>query len=254
MANTKKILVIRNDKLGDFMLAWPAFALLKQQYPDYEITALVPAYTAPMAEQCEWIDRILIDTKIRDASIKDILGLSGKIKAGHFDASISLFSEARTAIALWLAGIKTRVGPATKLAQLFLNKRLQQKRSLSLKPEYEYNLDLARYYIQLNSDICSAIPQPPYLTFDRTEIHELKHKYLDHYRIPEAAKIIIIHPGSGGSAINLSIEQYAALAQKIADQCHVFFVITCGPGEQQTAEKLSGLLAAVDHCVHQSTD
>ncbi|TPG97749.1 lipopolysaccharide heptosyltransferase family protein, partial [Haemophilus haemolyticus] len=25
----EKILVIRNDKLGDFMQAWPAFAMLK---------------------------------------------------------------------------------------------------------------------------------------------------------------------------------------------------------------------------------
>ena len=25
----KNVLVIRNDKLGDFMLAWPSFAMLK---------------------------------------------------------------------------------------------------------------------------------------------------------------------------------------------------------------------------------
>jgi hypothetical protein len=55
------ILVIRNDKLGDFMLAWPAFSLIKQQYPDARITALVPAYTQPMAELCPWIDDVIID-------------------------------------------------------------------------------------------------------------------------------------------------------------------------------------------------
>ena len=50
MSNAKSILVIRNDKLGDFMLAWPAFALLKKQYPESEITALVTAYKKDMAE------------------------------------------------------------------------------------------------------------------------------------------------------------------------------------------------------------
>ena len=45
-----KILVIRNDKLGDFMLAWPAFALLKQAKTDLKLTALVPQYTVPLAE------------------------------------------------------------------------------------------------------------------------------------------------------------------------------------------------------------
>ena len=67
MNTPKKILVIRNDKLGDFMLAWPAFSLLKKQYPDAEITALVPEYTAPLAEQCEWIDKVLIDKKEKEA-------------------------------------------------------------------------------------------------------------------------------------------------------------------------------------------
>ena len=93
MNTPKKILVIRNDKLGDFMLAWPAFSLLKTQYPYAEITALVPEYTAPLAEQCEWIDKVLIDKKEK-SFIKDVLSLTKKIKINHYDASISLFSEA----------------------------------------------------------------------------------------------------------------------------------------------------------------
>lgn len=253
MEATKKILVIRNDKLGDFMLAWPAFSLLKKQYPDCEITALVPEYTASMAEQCEWVDKVLIDKK-QTSFIKDILSLSSKIKKNQYDASISFFSEARTSVSLWLAGVKTRVGPATKLAQLFLNKKLRQKRSLSLKPEYEYNLDLVKYYIHLNSDTSSALPHPPYLKFDSEEISDLKNKYLELYNIPEAAKIIIIHPGTGGSAINLSLQQYAELAHNISELVESFFVITSGPGESEIAERLSALLTDVKHCTHQSTD
>ena len=44
MNNMKKILVVRNDKIGDFMVCFPAFAMLKQSLPDVEITALVPSY------------------------------------------------------------------------------------------------------------------------------------------------------------------------------------------------------------------
>ena len=78
MNPSKKILVIRNDKIGDFMLSWPAFALLKKQYPDAEVTALVPKYTVALAEQCRWIDTILIDDK-QVGFIKDILTLTKKI-------------------------------------------------------------------------------------------------------------------------------------------------------------------------------
>ncbi|MGL5038258.1 MAG: glycosyltransferase family 9 protein, partial [Aeromonas sp.] len=40
----KRILVVRNDKIGDFMLAWPSFAMLKSAMKCH-VTALVPAYT-----------------------------------------------------------------------------------------------------------------------------------------------------------------------------------------------------------------
>ena len=36
-----KILVIRNDKLGDFVQAFPAFAMLKVSNPELKLTALV---------------------------------------------------------------------------------------------------------------------------------------------------------------------------------------------------------------------
>lgn len=57
----KKLLVIRNDKIGDFMLAWPSFAMLKASLPDCHITALVPKYTVALAELCPWIDAVIID-------------------------------------------------------------------------------------------------------------------------------------------------------------------------------------------------
>ncbi len=60
----EKILVIRNDKLGDFMQAWPAFAMLKASNPELKLTALVPGYY--LAEVCPFIDDVIIDSKKND--------------------------------------------------------------------------------------------------------------------------------------------------------------------------------------------
>jgi len=234
------------------MLAWPAISLLKKKYPECEITALVPGYTAAIAEQCEWIDKVLIDNK-QTSSIKDILELSRAIRKHQYDASISLFSEARTAIVLWLAGVKNRVGPATKLAQLFLNNTLRQKRSQSSKPEYEYNIDLIRHYIKTNGDTFTETTLPPYLKFDSQQIELLKEEYLQQNKISSTTKLIIIHPGTGGSAINLSLEQYAELTRTIAEYAKVFFIITAGPGEAGIAKNLSALLTGVEHAIYPST-
>jgi ADP-heptose:LPS heptosyltransferase len=247
-----KILIIRNDKIGDFMLAWPAIALLKEQFPDAEITALVPRYTAPLAERCEWIDRVLIDDR-RSSFISDVMGLIKKLRRDRYDASISLFSQSRTALALMLSGVKTRVGPATKIAQLFLNKKLRQKRSQSAKPEYEYNIDLVRYFIEVRAETPVRLPGPPYLRFDRNEITTLENDFRSEHSIDEGRSLVFIHPGTGGSAINLSLQQYADLARSLAERSDCYIVITAGPDELEIANELSAMIQDIDHCIHHSS-
>lgn len=253
MPNPKNILVIRNDKLGDFMLAWPALSLLKSQYPDAAISVLIPSYTKPMAEICPWIDNIIVDDS-RAGSIPDALHLSKILKPYNFELSISLYSELRTALALWLANIPQRLGPATKIAQLFLNNRLKQKRSLSLKPEHEYNTDLVRHFIEQRNETPVSLQQPPYLQFDREEIAELKRAYRNTNNIEEDKKIVFIHAGTGGSAINLSLQQFAELTRQINKSGNVYFVLTAGPDELEIASRLSDLLQDINHSLYHSTE
>ena len=160
----------------------------------------------------------------------------------------------RVALALWLAHIPKRYGPATKLAQLFLNRRLKQKRSLSLKPEFEYNVDLVRHYISCNSDKVVDIQNAPYLLFDSQEIAGLRKTYITKHGIDTVTKLIFIHAGSGGSAINLSTQQFAELARLIEQSNNVHFVLTAGPRELETANYLSEHMKKSSHFVYNSTE
>ena len=234
------------------MLAWPAISLLKKQYPDSTITALVPDYTRPIAEMCPWIDELLIDAR-QPNSISDMLHLTKLIMRGKFNCSISLFSETRTSMSLWLARVPKRYGPASKLAQAFLNRRLTQRRSRSLKPEYEYNLDLARYCITDNGEHPVAHQNPPYLVIAPKITDHLKRQFIIDNNIENDCRLIIIHPGSGGSANNLSIEQYGVLAKHLNDCIKVFVIITAGPEEYATASRLSELIGNVNHSIYHST-
>jgi ADP-heptose:LPS heptosyltransferase len=243
---TDKILVIRNDKLGDFMLTWPAFALLKKQYPQSKITALVTPYTKDMAERCPWIDDIILD------SGDNAFLLSKKIKPFQFDVCIALYTQTRTALACFLSRIPVRISPATKLAQIFSNRTLIQRRSRSEKPEFEYNIDLVKHLSNLRGDAPVAVPSPPYLKFEPAVITGIRDTYKQKNNIADTALLIIIHPGTGGSAINFSVEQYATLVKAVAEVLPVFIIITAGPGETQTAQSLSALIPDIDHDIFHS--
>ena len=121
----KNILIIRNDKLGDFMLAYPAFCLLKKSLPDCTITALVPAYTQAAAEICPWLDDVIVQGE--NKTLSQHRALAEELKACQFDAVIILFSNFSNAITTWLSRIPYRLAPATKWVQIFYNNRLLQR-------------------------------------------------------------------------------------------------------------------------------
>lgn len=124
-----KILIVRNDKLGDFMLIYPALALLKKSVKQIHITVLVPQYTADMAKICPWIDEIIIDPS-SGATLSEQYKLLKKLHQQQFNAIITLYSTTRIGFLAFLAKIKYRLAPATKIAQIFYNHRLIQRLSL----------------------------------------------------------------------------------------------------------------------------
>lgn len=243
-----KILVVRTDKLGDFMLTWPALALLKISLPKAEVHLLVREYTRPMAELCPWVDDIVLLPE-GDSGFGNWRALMQRLRAHSYDAVITLFSTSTIATAALAAGIPYRLAPATKLAQLFYNRRLTQRRSRSEKPEWEYNVDLIKRFLGDHDTAAAALSEPPLLRFPPQEITALRQRFCDEHGIDAQASLILIHPGSGGSANNLSVEQYATLAVALRASRPLHFVIGCGPGEDFKAETLAALLGTLPHTI-----
>jgi len=233
----KKILVIRNDKLGDFMLSYPSYALLKRALPDCGIHALVPGYTKEMAEACPWIDYVVVDPG-KDRGLSGLRQLIESFRKNKYDAAITLFSTTRIGFALMTAGIPYRLAPATKVAQIFYNHKLTQRRSRSEKPEYEYNMDLIFEFLRSHSITFPELPQPPYLHFNEQEIRELKQAFCMSQHLDIQKPVVFIHPGSGGSANNLSLAQYSELAEGLSNRRDINVVVSAGPGEITYAQKL----------------
>jgi len=249
--NPKKILVVRNDKLGDFMLSYPTFSLLKKALPNTEIHALVQPYTQSMAELCEWIDIVQLDNYKSDG-FKSIYQLYLLFKEHKYDAVITLYSETHTGFAAFLAKIPYRLAPATKLVQIFYNHRLRQKRSRSEKPEYIYNRDLAEHFLKDFQINVAEYKKAPFLNFNPQELKLIYKSFLDAYNINEHKKLVFIHPGSGGSANNLTVSQFAELAHALLNKPAWQLVICAGPDEIIQAQHLANLTKSLNPVIYHS--
>lgn len=251
-APLKKLLIVRNDKLGDFMLSLPTLALLRAALPATELEVLLPEYTREIALASGYIDAVIHDPG-HNAPPGHYRALRQQLKLARYDAVLTLFSTTRIGWCVYHAGIPYRLAPATKLAQFFYNRRLIQHRSQSTQPEFAYNLELGK---KLLRDFGVTIPthlHGPYLHFPRNDIEALKHQFLQPHGIDPKQPLVFIHPGSGGSAVNLSLGQYARLAHSLAQQAPVSFVFSAGPTEIETAQALGAMLKGIPHVIYHST-
>lgn len=248
-----KILIIRNDKLGDFVLSLPVYQFLKKSIPGSQLHALVPKYTSSLASAYPHIDKVIIDSN-PDATLAQQYNLLKTLRAEQYDAIITLYSTSRIGLITFMSGVKYRLAPATKLAQIFYNHRLTQRRSKSLKPEYEYNLDLARQFLDDFKLQSHQSIVRPVLHFNESEVSKIRTDFCQQHNIYAENKFIFIHCGTGGSATNLNAAQYAELITQLNISDTLTFVITAGPGEIENAANLSSELKSIPHIVYHSTD
>lgn len=244
----KKVLVVRNDKLGDFTLALPSFELLKRNMPELEVWGLVSEYTRELAEFYPAIDQVLVDP-----GDGETLNLAGRLRKERFDAVITLFSTNRVGAAARMAGIPCRLAPATKLAQVFYNWRLTQRRSRSVKPEFEYNLDLVRAFLERQERCVSDQLERPVLRIDDSVIALRRAELAEQHGIRSLSGWVVVHPGHGGSANNLSVQQYQRLIDGLQLGANNTVIVTAGPGELDKARRLADRIESTEVIVHEST-
>lgn len=244
--------MVRNDKLGDFMLSLPSFALLKTHLPDAHIAALVPEYTREMAEDCPWIDTVVIDSGPA-RGWRGPLRLARLLREQRFDALIALFSTGRIALAGLLAGIPYRLAPATKLAQFLYTHRLAQRRSRSRKPEFMYNLELAARFLDDHNIGTVRFPEPPFLQYPAEQVAALRAEFCGTHGIDTNQRLVFIHGGHGGSANNLTPEQFAELGARLRSHAGHVLVLSAGPGELAMTQRIGSALGATPHVIFEST-
>ena len=211
------ILIVRNDKIGDFITALPACYILKQHLPDCHITVLISPINQSIAEACDFIDDVIVDTGQSATQLAKIL------KQHQFDLSFTLFSNTRVAIAQWLARIPKRIAPATKIAQVFYNQRVIQRRSQVKMAEFEYNMALIQ---SMFPDISTDYRQPLLQLKPNNILRE------------QDKKVIAFHPGFGGSSdANWTVNEYIELAKSIEDIPNIQIIFSFGPGDEAFLEE-----------------
>ena len=206
----RKILLVRTDRIGDTLLTLPVVKPIKERWPDCKIDFLARTYTHPILKNVKEIGQILnYDPEGVHRGIRGHQLLATEIQQQNYEAAILFYPRFGLTSALWWAGIPRRIGTSHRWYSFLLTDRVHQSRKECLKHEAEYNLDLLEPLIQ---DLPSKIPQ------FRLAIPEKTKRELQEILTANdiLGKYIVVHPGNGDSAPNLSLDQYRTIIQQIS--------------------------------------
>lgn len=229
----KNILIVRTDRIGDVVLSLPVVAVIKEYYPDCKINFLIREYTKSITEANPLIDESII---IKEENGKfRIFENVRMLKKYDFDIVIVLYPTFRLSLIMFLAGIKKRIGTGYRLYSFLFTDKIYEHRKDAKKHELEYNFSLLR---SIGIDFRPGINNVKFnLNISESSLNKID-KLLEVNNVLPDERFIIIHPGSGGSAVDLPISKFKEIIKGISEN-DVKIILTGNRFEKKICDELT---------------
>ncbi len=235
----RKILIIKLSSLGDIVHTLPVLPLLRERFPEGEISWLVEKKYQPLLLKNPFIERLItVDTlrwrkKLLSLSTYGELSSSVReLRRGRFNLAIDFQGLIKSGLLTFLSGAPLRLGFGKvdlrePWSSIFLN------RSRSSAPQEIHIVDKNL-----------GLLKPLGIDSKRVEFPLVVSEEADRYvndglHALKLAEFIIINPGGGWRSKRWSPEKYASLADMIIDRMRYQILLTWGPGERELAMEIA---------------
>lgn len=214
----KNILVVRNDRFGEFLLNIPALRALKETFPNAKIIALVNPLVKELARRVGYIDEITEWSQGRH-TLAERLWLLKLLKSKKLDMAVMLNPSQELNILTCLAGIPVRVGYDRKWGFLLTHK-IKDLKYLGLRHEIEYNLELVSLIQAKTGD------KTPSLKIDNDIIRRIWREY----NLEGSSDCVALHPWTSDPVKEWPLNNFQELARRMVEEMDIKLVLV-GAGE-----------------------
>ncbi len=227
----KSILICRTDRMGDVVLALPTARALKLTYPDAKVMFLCRKYTASVVTMCSWLDGVIEIDRPKNVVLDEI-------RRYQFDMAVCLWQSLEVIRLLVRAGIPVRVGPGTRLQSIWFHRRWFEHRKWGIRHEVFYNLNIARLAG------VKGVPEPLWEFKVPEEADTRITMLLAEVGVESDSKLVVLHPVSGESAKDWSLESFAKLAERLHSE-GLSVLLTGSEAERHLVQGVSDYAAGI---------
>ncbi|TBR17906.1 glycosyltransferase family 9 protein [bacterium] len=199
----KNILVVRNDRFGEFLLNIPAFRALKETYPQAKLIAAVNPYVKELAVCIPYIDEIL-EWPAGDHDFLEKFDLILRLKERNIDAVLILNPTRQWHLISYFAGIPIRAGYDRKMGFLLTDK-IKDDKNLGARHEVYSNLEIAGLIGAYTEDKTLSINIEP------KEADGILRKF----KVDPEDTLFAVHPWTSDPVKEWPLDNFIGLVKKI---------------------------------------
>ena len=221
MITPKNILIARTDRIGDVALSLPLAGIVKKHFPDCRVSFLVRNYTKDLVENHPQIDEVIL-LEEKNGKVPIIRNVK-QIRKKSFDAGVIVYPTLVMSLILFLSQIKIRIGSGYRWYSFLFNKRIFEHRKYAEKHELEFNVNLLK---ALGIEETITIENVKYgLRVNEKSLERVKN-ILNEQGADLQKNIILVHPESGGSSVDLPITKFTSLVKNLSLDNDVVIILT----------------------------
>ena len=231
MITPKNLLIVRTDRIGDVVLSLPMAGIVKSKFPGCRITFLVREYTRALVNEHPDIDSVII---LKESKKKIFFRENiEQISKEKFDSCIIVSPNFIISLILFFSKIKNRIGTGYRWYSFLFNHKIFQHRKYSEMHELEFNVKMLSLF-GINEKVNKENVHFNLIPADNIKVNEL----LVENGITDNKPLIIIHPGSGGSAADLPVNKFKELVAKFLADNNIQLIVTGAESEKKLCEAI----------------
>ncbi len=224
----KNLLLIRNDRMGDFLMTLPAIHQIRQGFPSCRISLLIHRELIPLMAGHPDCDQLLEWNPEEPRGLGAARRWVIRFRKERFDAAVVFNPSKFFHGAVFLARIPVRIGYRRKWGFLLTGSIPDTKSERSLQ-EAEYNLELLPLLgLNPSSPILEWPAQPD--AARRTE------QFFQEEGAASSSPITALHPWTSNPDKSWSLEEFGGLARRLTEAGHPV-VLLGGPREGSSRDR-----------------
>jgi len=226
----KRIAIIKLSAIGDVLHGVPTAVAIRRHFPDAEIAWVVEGRSGDVLEGHPAIDRLIRIPRGWLASPSQVARLRRGLLEFRPEVAIDLQGLAKSGVAAWLSGARTRIGHAPPEARecswIFSTHRITARQTHVV----DRNLELLSPLGIENPDVAFEMPC-------HTRAREAVEAWWRAMPLPDAPAVL--NPGAGWTSKIWPAERFAAVARRLSQQHGIVsLVVWGGNAERLAAEQI----------------